>query len=222
MRLITFPGVFRPRSDSLLLAERARQQVEPGFSVLDPFAGSGILALAAALAGARATAIDVSRRAVACIRLNAALNRVGVRAIRGDMLAPVAGERFDLVVANPPYLPAARDGDPLGAARAWDAGADGRAILDPFCTAVPAHLEPGGRLLLVQSSVSDPQATIAILASAGLEVEVVERRLGGLGPLLSARAASLERRGLLESGLREEEIVVVSARRPGFDPAGGG
>jgi release factor glutamine methyltransferase len=213
MRLFTVPGVFRPRSDSLLLARLVTASAGPGRRVLDPFTGSGVLAIAAALAGAETTAVDVSRRAVACAALNARLNGARIRVRRGDMFAPVQGERFELIVANPPYLPAIAERQPRGAARAWDAGMDGRRQLDRFCRSAVEHLAPGGSLLLVHSSVCDPQATIAILDARGMDVEVVERQRGPLGPLLAARAPLLERRGLLEPGQRQEEIIVFSARR---------
>jgi release factor glutamine methyltransferase len=213
MRLVTVPGVFRPRSDSLLLARVIAASAAPGRTVLDPFTGSGVLAIAAAWAGAEATAVDVSRRAVTCAALNARLNGVRIRVRRGDLFAPVRDERFELIVANPPYLPAISDEQPRGAARAWDAGVDGRRQLDRLCRSAVDHLTPGGTLLLVHSSVCDPQATIAILAARGMAVEVVDRRRGPLGPLLAARAPLLERRGLLERGKREEEIIVFRARR---------
>lgn len=214
MRLFTLPGVFRPRSDSVLLADRVRARVQPGQRVLDPFTGSGVLAIAAAQAGGEVTAVDVSRRAAICAWVNARLNGVRLRARRGDMFAPVAGERFDVVVANPPYLPAADDSPPRGAARAWDAGSDGRAILNRLCREVGGMLAPGGELLLVHSTVCDAHSTDALLSEHGLEVEVIERRRGELGPLLSARADQLERRGILAPGEREEEMLVFAARRP--------
>jgi len=214
MRLVTIPGVFRPRTDSMLLADCVRARVSPGDTVLDPFTGSGVLAIAAAQAGARATAIDVSRRAVGCAWFNARLNGVRVRALRGDMFSPVRFERFHLIVANPPYLPARGQAPPRGAARAWDAGPNGRAAIDRLCRAAPSHLLPGGELFLVHSSICDAEATLAMLAIRGLDVEIVERRRGPLGPLLSARAQTLERRGLLEPGEREEEMLVFRARAP--------
>src|SRR4051794_23429108 len=151
MRVMTLPGVFRPRPDSWLLARHLCAQLTPGATVLDLCTGSGALAVAAARHGAGAvTAIDVSRRAVLTVRLNAGLNGVRVRALRGDLLAPVAGERFDAIVSNPPYLPADTDRLPRrGPAQAWDAGRDGRALLDRICAQAPAHLRPGGFLLLV-------------------------------------------------------------------------
>lgn len=219
MRLVTVPGVFRPRSDSRLLAARVAERANPGESFLDPFTGSGILPIAAAGAGARATAVDVSRRAVACTALNARLNGVRVRALRGDMFAPVAGERFDLIAANPPYVPAADETPARGAARAWDAGADGRQLLDRFCAEAAGFLAPGGRLLLIHSSICGAETTESLLADAGLEVDVIDRERGPLGPLMAERAEVLERRGLLAPGTREEEVLVFEARQPQGSPA---
>jgi release factor glutamine methyltransferase len=215
MRLVPVPGVFQPRSDTWLLAARLRDELRPGATVLDVCTGSGAIAVSAALAGARAvTAIDVSRRAVLSARLNARVNGVRVRSLRGDLLAPVAGERFDVIVSNPPYLPAAGDALPrAGPARAWDAGRDGRALLDRICDAAPAHLAPGGVLMLVHSSLTGEEGTVSRLAAHGLEVDVIERRRGALGPLLAARAERLEARGLLRPGQREEEMLVVRAAR---------
>jgi release factor glutamine methyltransferase len=217
VRIVTLPGVFRPHSDTWLLAGCLRgQALPPAASVLDVCTGSGALAVAAALRGAGdVTAVDVSRRAVITARMNARLNRVRIRAVRGDLFAPVTGERFDAIVSNPPYVPA--DGDRLptrGRARAWDAGRDGRLLLDRICDEAPAHLRPGGLLLVVQSSVCDPDETVARLDRRGLEVDVPTRVRGPLGPLLSRRAGELEARGLLRPGQRVEEMVVIRGRRP--------
>jgi release factor glutamine methyltransferase len=213
VRIITPPGVFRPLSDTRLLAEQA-SALAPGARVLDVCTGTGYLAVAAALAGARrVVAVDVSRRAVFAARLNARLNGVRVDARRGDLLAPVDGERFDIVISNPPYVPAVDGGIPTrGPERAWDAGADGRALLDRLIATAPRVLAPGGRLIVVHSSVCGETATRAALAAAGLSSRVLARRAGPLGPRLAARAADLEARGLLPAGRREEELLVISAR----------
>lgn len=212
MRLLTVPGVFTPVSDSRMLAAQLVERMRPGASVLDPFTGSGILAISAARAGAGdVVAIDVSRRAVACARLNARLNGARIRALRGDMFDPVRGRRFDLIVANPPYVPAVDEAPPSGAARAWDAGPDGRELLDRLCREAAAHLAPGGELLLIHSSVADPGRTRALLGEQGLDVRTLAKHRGPLGPILAARAEQLERRGVLVPGQRDEELVVLSA-----------
>jgi release factor glutamine methyltransferase len=220
LRVFAPPGVFRPRSDTWLLADLlSSETVLPGSKVLDVCTGSGALAVAAARGGAgQVTAVDISRRAVVAARLNARLNGVRVRALRGDLFAPVRGELFDTVVSNPPYLPATNDEIPQrGEARAWDAGRDGRALLDRIAAKAPAVLKPGGVLLLIQSSVTGTDATLERLRDSGLQdVRVVASRRGPLGPLLSSRAPQLERRGILQQGQREEELVAIRGRRPRF------
>jgi release factor glutamine methyltransferase len=212
VRLVIPPGVFRPISDTWLLAAALeRERLAPGARVLDLCAGSGALAVSAALgAGRDVTAVDVSRRAVAAIRLNAALNRVRVRARRGNLFEAVAGERFDAIVANPPYVPAETDELPTrGLARAWDAGRDGRALLDRICAAAPHHLRPGGVVLLVHSSLLGLEPTAEALRAGGLDVEVAARERGPLGPLMRARRDA----GLI-APVDEEDVLVVRGRKP--------
>lgn len=222
MKLTTLPGVFEPRSDSWSLAEALRAEgLGPATSVLDLCTGSGVLAVTAALAGAGdVVAIDLSRRAVLSARLNARRNGVRVRALRGDLLGPVKGRRFDVIVSNPPYLPAPDDRLPRHrASRAWEAGRDGRALIDRICAQAPEHLRPGGRLLLMHSSVCGPDATLRALRGAGLEAAVAARRRGRLGPLLADRVDLLASRGLLPDGRPEEELVVIRGLCPEKQPA---
>ena len=223
MRIITVPGVFQPRSDTWMLADVLRTQTLPaGAAVLDMCTGSGALAVAAALRGARdVTAADVSRRALLCARVNARLNGARVRTRRGDLFAAVGDARYDVIVSNPPYLPSAGDALPeRGASRAWEAGDDGRVLLDRICSEAPAHLRPGGLLLLVHSSVCGIRPTIGALAAAGLDADVVARHRGPLGPLLRERARALWAAGRLPEGSLEEELVVVRARRPALGRSG--
>ena len=206
--------MFRPRSDTWLLAGALRERPElPGGEVLDVCTGSGALAIAAALGGARSvTAVDVSRRALLSVRLGARLNGVRVEARRGSLLAAVPGRRFDVIVANPPYLPG--EAPPArGAGRHTEAGARGRVLLDRLIDAAPGHLRPGGVLLVTHSSVNGEAATLARMRAAGLGAEVVRRRHGALGPLLAARAPALEARGLLPPGARDEDLLVVAGAR---------
>ena len=206
MRLVTLPGVFAPISDSRLLAEAVRDATRPGSRVLDACTGSGVVGVTAALAGGRVTSVDVSRRAVLCAWLNAHLNGTRVRVRRGDLLAPVAAERFDVIAANPPYVPAETDALPTaGPERAWDAGRDGRAVLDRLLDEAPRLLAPGGVLLLVHSDLIGEEETLERLRAAGLGAAVAVRRRGPLGPLMQARRA----RGLLPPDTDEEEVVVI-------------
>ena len=104
--LIRPPGVYRIDRDTALLTEVLQDRVRSRH-VLDVGAGTGALAIAAAHAGAASvTAVDLSRRSVAATWLNSRLHRVPVNVRCGDLFAPVRGRRFDVVVANPPYVPA--------------------------------------------------------------------------------------------------------------------
>jgi release factor glutamine methyltransferase len=218
IRLVVVPGVFRPRSDSWMLTESLRHASPgAGAEVLDLCTGSGVAAIAAARLGARATAVDVSRRAVLTVRLNALLNGVprSVRAVRGDLFDAVPGRSFDAIVSNPPYVPSGAGPLPSqGASRAWEGGPDGRVVLDRICAEAPGRLRPGGTLLLVHSSLCGTEATLERLAASGLQTRVAQRRRGPLGPLMLAQVDDLERRGVLAPGQREEEVVVIEGRRP--------
>lgn len=182
--------------------------------MLDVFTGTGALAIAAAAAGAaEVTAVDLSVRAVLTARINSARHHAHVRVLRGDLFAPVAGRCFDLVTANPPYVPAEGAGLPRHrAARSWDAGPDGRTLLDRVAAEVGAVLAPGGTLLVTHSEVSGVQATLDSLADAGLEPAVVARRTLPFGPVMRGRADLLVARGLVAPGQDSEEVVVIAAR----------
>jgi release factor glutamine methyltransferase len=211
MRIVRMPGVFVPRSDTWLLADHLRRQPQVNGAVADVCTGSGALAIAAARAGATSvTAIDVSRRALASARINARLNGVRVRTRRSSLLAALPGERFDLIVSNPPYLPSDDPRPARGSARHIEAGPDGRAFLDRLIAQAPSHLRPGGLLIVTHSSVNDERATLDRMRSAGLEPRVLERRRGPLGPLLAARKPMLEARGLLAPGTAEEDLLIVA------------
>lgn len=216
MRLLTLPGVFRPDGDSRMVAELLESSTRSDECVLDVFTGSGVLAITAARCGAREVwAIDVSRRAVLCAALNARLNGVDLNVRRGSMLESVRGLRFDTILANPPYVPSVAEGErPRGAARAWEGGGDGRALLDPFLAEAPGHLRPGGRILVVHSSLCGIERSVEQLEARGLSARVAAQVTGPLGPLAAARVEALERSGALRPGERTETIAVIEGCAP--------
>lgn len=209
------PGVYRTEDDTdLLIGVMRRGSYAVDRRVLDMGTGSGALAIAAARAGATSvTAVDLSWRSVAATWMNSRLNRAAVSVRHGDLFAPVAGRRFELVVANPPYVPSESSVLPRHPiARAWDAGPDGRALLDRICAGAGDILTPNGDLLLVHSELSGTQRTLDALTEAGLRAQVLARASVPFGPVLRARSAMLESRGMIEPGQRIEKLVVIGAR----------
>jgi release factor glutamine methyltransferase len=217
VRIVVFPGVLRPPSDAALLGGVMARHDLAGRAVLDLCTGTGILGLTAARLGARATGVDLSRRAALNARLNARLNGLALEVLRGDLFEPVRGRRFDLIVSNPPYIPAPPGDRPRGEARAWDAGPRGREFLDRICDRAPEHLHPGGRVLLVHSSLARPEETEHRLAARGLEPGVAAIPDGRLGPVALERLDYLCAIGVADDSL-SERMVVVEGRLPAGAP----
>ncbi|MCC6420299.1 MAG: peptide chain release factor N(5)-glutamine methyltransferase [Gemmataceae bacterium] len=161
LELEVSPAVLIPRPDSESVVVECLALAKPLAAprVLDLGTGSGNLAVAIAKyhKGARVTAVDISPDALAVARRNAERHGVAnrVRFLEGDLFGPVpAGERFDFVVSNPPYIPHAdianlepgvRDYEPH---RALDGGPDGYAVFDRLVREARAYLEPGGYLIV--------------------------------------------------------------------------
>lgn len=211
------PGTYPAQDDTWLLADVLdRGQWARGRRVLDVCTGTGALAVVASGNGAASVdAVDLSWRSVLSARANSGLRRAGVVVHRGDLFGPVAGRSFDLVLANPPYVPAVTDVLPRHTIdRCWDAGLDGRTLVDRICDGVVDVLAPGGRLLLVQSCVTGEQQTLDRLRSAGLRAHVAARAVVPFGPVMRARAAFLRSRGLLAPDAVGEEVLVVIGSVP--------
>lgn len=217
-RVWRLPGVYRPQADTALLAAALSREVVPGSDVLDIGTGSGALALYASRLGGRVEAVDVSWRALAATRVNALRTGHRIRVRRCDirrLASGTAGRAYDVVVSNPPYVPAPprrRRGPVRRAARAWDAGPDGRQAVDLLCAASAGLLRPGGVLLMVHSALCGPQLTVDLLAGSGLSAEVGARARVPLGPVLRSRLPWLRTRGLMAAD-DEEELVVIRAER---------
>ncbi|HET6849377.1 MAG TPA: HemK2/MTQ2 family protein methyltransferase [Gaiellales bacterium] len=209
--LLTPPGVFVPRSDAGMLleaiADRARGRV------LDVCTGSGVLALSVQPSAREVTAVDASRLAAATARLNSSLNRRPVEVLHGDLFAPVAGRRFDVIISNPPYLPVEGGRDPQPGSRAWNGGQDGRAVVDRICLGAAAHLAPGGEVLLVQSSLTRVGPTLELLDRSGLRSTVVTSHTGPLGDLARRQLEHLRVLGVARLDDETEQIVVISGRK---------
>lgn len=195
-------GVYSPQQDTWLLrAELVRAvhtaaQDAPHIRVLDLCTGTGALAVAAPRAGAASvTAVDVGRRAVLSARLNARLHRVTLTVCRGDLTTPLAGERFDIVVANPPYVPAAGEHLPTRAYqghRPLLGRRGGRTrSAGPGVRGGTESPGPGRSVADCALALCGVDATVKTLAGAGLTASVITRRQVPFGPVLQSRAALL-------------------------------
>lgn len=152
------PAVLIPRPETELLVEQALSHIDVAarVSVLDLGTGSGAVALAIASErkNAQIVATDVSQDALGIASRNAArLQATNVTFLHGNWYAPVAGRRFDVIVANPPYI-AIDDADLAAEVRknepatALFAGASGLEALEVIIKDAPRHLLDGGSLLL--------------------------------------------------------------------------
>jgi release factor glutamine methyltransferase len=215
-------GVYPPQEDSQLLIDvMEKTGLARGRKVADLCTGSGIVAVAAHEQGAaEVSAFDICPRAVHASRRNAVTAGAEVEVHLGSWARAVEFGPYDLVVCNPPYVPHDPDTEAaalpahIGPAQAWDAGYDGRLVLDPLCANVRQLLEHGGSLLLVQSEFAEPRKTLAALASSGLDAEILAWQWIPFGPVLTSRAKWLEETGRLEPGRREEELIVIRADNP--------
>lgn len=129
----------------------------PVARALDLGTGSGVQALALAGRCEAVVATDISTRALDYAAFNAALNEVDLDLRAGSMLEPVAGECFDLVVSNPPFVITPRAAGALPAYTYRDAGGTGDAMARDLVTTLGAHLAPGGiAQLLLNWEIHDP------------------------------------------------------------------
>ncbi|HEX2083661.1 MAG TPA: peptide chain release factor N(5)-glutamine methyltransferase [Xanthomonadaceae bacterium] len=177
LELRTTPAVLIPRPETELLVEQALLRISPERTtrVADLGTGSGAIALALASERRRAhvVATDASSDALELAAANARAHRIGnVEFRRGDWWSPLAGERFDLVASNPPYIAASDPHLSQGDLRfepqaALASGADGLDAIRAIAAGAPAHLHPGGWLLL-EHGWEQGGAVRTLLHQAGL------------------------------------------------------
>jgi methylase of polypeptide subunit release factors len=221
--------------DSYALAYLAPEPPKGG-RVLDLCTGSGVHAILAAARGAgRALGVDVSPRAIAFARFNAALNGVAARCEfrRGDLFGPVPeGERWDLILANPPFVPSLASGRRRVLFR--DAGPRGEDVLRRIVEALPARLAHNGIAAIVSVFASErgrgfrrkiedwlgPSAALdAVLFRLGAEEpeEYAASQAGGAAGAAYGRSLATLRRARIE---RLDGGVLALRRHPGATPPG--
>jgi release factor glutamine methyltransferase len=198
------PDVLIPRPETELLVEKAAQLMPvfdrscEGFSprVLDAGTGSGAIAISIAhdWGQAEITAVDISPAALEVARSNA--ERLGfaeqIRFLQGDLLAPIAGEVFDLIVSNPPYVPAA-DHDSLAVeVRGYEprlalfAGVDGLDVYRRLIPTAHAALRHGGYIAL-EIGYGQADAVRDLLQAADFELIEFTPDLQGIPRVVTAQ-----------------------------------
>lgn len=186
--LAVTPATLVPRPETELLVELALERIpaDAQARVADLGTGSGAIALAIAKERprARVLATDAREAALEVARGNARRNRIGnVEFRHGDWLAPLHGERFDLIASNPPYIalgdPHLDEGDlRFEPPSALSSGSDGLDAIRAIARAAPAHLRAGGWLLL-EHGREQGGAVRALLHEAGFAEVATERDLEG-------------------------------------------
>jgi release factor glutamine methyltransferase len=175
-----------PRPESELLVEQALALLARpgGRSVLDLGTGSGAIAIAIrhASQAVTVTAVDISTAALEVARDNARRLGVQIRFVESDWFSALSGERFDVIVANPPYVASV---DPLlaGPLRhepriALAAGPDGLDAIRDILRAAPAHMSAGARLL-IEHGGTQRDAVARLVVEAGFTLLAAHRDLAG-------------------------------------------
>jgi methylase of polypeptide subunit release factors len=183
------PVVFRSGqflADALVTLPALPAESQPDVRALDMGCGSGVGSIFAARRGYRVTAVDVNPEAVRCTRINVLLNRlehtVDVR--QGDLFAPVEGERFQLILFNPPFF--------RGVAKnLFELSWRSPDVLERFACGLRAALAPDGEALILLSTDGDAPAMLAALDGQGFRAEPeLHRNLGNeIMTLYSVRPA---------------------------------
>ena len=182
MELAVTPAVLIPRPETELLVDLAVARAPA--SVVDIGTGSGALALALKreLPRTRVVATDASAAALEVAKGNALRLGLDIELRHGSWFEPLAGERFEAIISNPPYV--ALDDPhlpelPFEPRLALLGGADGLDAFRVLAREAPAHLVPGG-WLLVEHGAGQHETVRAILAAAGLETETSWPDLAGI------------------------------------------
>lgn len=188
----------RPETEELvdLALDKLRELAVRAPRVLDLGTGSGAIPISLALEhpAAQVSAVDVSPAALAVARANGAALQAPVRWLESDWFAALGGERFDLIVSNPPYIHAedphlAGDGLCFEPRLALTDGADGLACIRAIVAGAAAHLEPGGWLLFEHGWDQGP-ASRNLLALAGFKAVQTWQDLAGHDRISGGRTPS--------------------------------
>ncbi|AKB32147.1 putative methyltransferase [Methanosarcina siciliae HI350] len=180
--------VYEPAEDSFLLTDTVLEEAEPGMHVLEIGTGSGFVSavLRTNVKGIRVLATEINPHAALCAKAN------GVEVIRTNLfsgLKPGSSKAsFDLILFNPPYLPTSEEEKVPGWLNyAFDGGISGRETLDRFLDEVGNYLKPGGKILVLISSITGLEAVAEKMKKLGFEIGVVRRKKVSFEELMVVR-----------------------------------
>ncbi len=165
-------NVYVPAEDSYLLADNLL--IKEGQSVLEIGTGSGIVAMYASKLTDEITVTDINFDACRLAEKNFRENGIeNIEILFGNMFEPVQNRKFDVILFNTPYLPT-EDGEVLEDTinYAFDGGLNGRKVIDIFLNEVGNHLNEGGIVQLIQSSLSGNEETLDMLDKSGFIAEI--------------------------------------------------
>ena len=165
-------NVYVPAEDSYLLADSL--EISEGQSVLEIGTGSGIVAMYASRLTDNITVTDINFDACELARKNFKANGIeGIEILFGNLFEPVGNRKFDVILFNTPYLPT-KDGDVIDDTLnyAFDGGLNGRKVIDMFLDEVRNHLNDGGIVQMIQSSLSGNEETLDRFDAMGFISEI--------------------------------------------------
>ena len=168
-------NIYEPAEDSFLLGENLK--VLETDTVLDMGTGCGILAIIAAKEAKSVLAVDINPFALNCAIKNAKSNSVKekINFLRGDLFQPIIpGKKFNLIIFNSPYLPSEPEEEEKSwIEKAWAGGRNGRKVIDRFINEAPSFLSNKGKILLIQSSLSDENRTLEMFRQRDLKTQII-------------------------------------------------
>jgi release factor glutamine methyltransferase len=171
-----YENVYQPAEDSFLFAENLT--ANDGDVIVDVGTGCGLLGIVATKKASRVLAVDINPYAVRCAMENAKLNHVKSKMffLQTDLFAAIkTGTMFDLILFNAPYLPVDYAEENSWLEHAWVGGASGRQVIDRFIYDTPKYLKRTGRILLMQSTLSNVDETLRRFEKRGLNATVVAK-----------------------------------------------
>ena len=163
--------VYPPAEDTFLLIDNLI--IDKSDSVLEIGTGTGLVSICASYKCSQVTSTDINPYALKCAETNVKLNnRTNINIIHSDLFENI-GNKYDLILFNTPYLPVTEEEHVNdNYSKSWDGGENGREIIDKFLKEAPHYLKKGGKIQIIQSSLSNNEKTLDILEKKGFKVEI--------------------------------------------------